>query len=69
MKAEVWALDLENFGAFVANIPAPLGIGTVRLSDGSSVKGFLVEPEGVEGETDISKFGGWRPYLASIGAL
>ena len=47
IKAEVWALDPESFGAFVAKIPAPLGIGTIRLSDGSSVKGFLAEPEGV----------------------
>jgi allophanate hydrolase len=69
IKAEVWALNPENFGAFVAKIPAPLGIGTVRLSDGSRVKGFLVEPEGVKGATDISKFGGWRAYLASVGAL
>jgi allophanate hydrolase len=68
IKAEVWALNPENFGVFVAQIPAPLGIGTVRLSDNSSVKGFLVEPEGVKGATDISKFGGWRAYLASIGA-
>jgi len=67
IKAEVWALDPESFGAFVARIPAPLGIGTVRLSDGSNVKGFLVEAQAVEGATDISRFGGWRAYLASLG--
>ena len=68
IKAEVWALDPESFGAFVARIPAPLGVGTVRLADGSTVKGFLVEPAGVAGATDISKFGGWRGYLASLRA-
>lgn len=66
IKAEVWALDPENFGAFVAKIPAPLGIGTIRLSDGWSVKGFLAESEGVRGASDISAFGGWRAYLASL---
>ena len=68
IKAEVWALDPAAFGAFVANIPSPLAIGTVRLGDGSSVKGFLVEPEGIAGATDISGFGGWRAYLASLDA-
>jgi allophanate hydrolase len=68
IKAEVWALDPQSFGVFVARIPAPLGVGTVRLSDGSTVKGFLVEPEGVAGATDISEFGGWRSYLASLPA-
>ncbi len=43
IKAEVWTLDPAAFGAFVARIPAPLGIGNVRLADGGSVKGFLVE--------------------------
>ena len=66
IKAEVWALDPESFGAFVAKIPAPLGVGTVRLADGSTVKGFLAEPEGLKGATDISTFGGWRAYLASL---
>ena len=65
IKAEVWALDPEGFGAFVAKIPAPLGMGTIRLADGSSVKGFLAEPEGILGAADISDFGGWRAYLAS----
>jgi allophanate hydrolase len=53
IKAEVWALDPESFGAFVAKIPAPLGIGTIRLSDGSSVKGFLAEPEGLKGAARV----------------
>ena len=67
VKAEIWSLTPEAFGAFVARIPAPLGIGTVRLADGSGVKGFLVEPEGLAGAADISHFGGWRAYLASRG--
>ena len=29
IKAEVWTLDPAGFGAFVAKIPAPLGIGTI----------------------------------------
>jgi allophanate hydrolase len=65
IKAEVWTLDCAGFGAFVAKIPAPLGIGTIRLKDSGSVKGFLVESEAVKGADDISRFGGWRAYLAA----
>jgi allophanate hydrolase len=65
IKAEVWALDRAGFGAFVAKIPPPLGIGTLRLKDGSSVKGFLVEAEAVKTAEDISRFGGWRAYVKS----
>jgi allophanate hydrolase len=65
IKAEVWTLDAAAFGAFVAKIPAPLGIGALRLKDGGSVKGFLVEAEAVKTAEDISRFGGWRAYLKS----
>jgi allophanate hydrolase len=63
IKAEVWTLDPAGFGAFVAKIPAPLGIGNIRLKDGDSVKGFLVEAEAVNAAEDVSHFGGWRAYL------
>ena len=65
IKAEIWTLDRGGFGDFVARIPAPLGIGTIRLKDGGSVKGFLVEAEAVKVAEDVSRFGGWRAYLAS----
>ena len=38
--------------------------GTLRLTDGRTVKGFLVEADAVAGAADISSFGGWRNYLA-----
>ena len=65
IEIEVWALPPEGFGRFVAGIPAPLGIGTLRLADGTAPKGFLVEAEGVAGAEDISGYGGWRRYLAA----
>ena len=61
---EGWALPAEGFGRFVAAVPSPLSIGSVRLSDGRSVKGFLVEADGVSGAKDISHFGGWRAFMA-----
>lgn len=64
IEVEVWGLPPDQFAAFVAAIPPPLGIGTVLLADGTSPKGFLAEPAGLEGATDISSFGGWRGYVA-----
>lgn len=64
IAVEVWALPAEGFGRFVAAIPAPLGIGTLRLADGTAPKGFVVEAEGTAGAEDISRFGGWRAYVA-----
>lgn len=68
IATEVWALPAEGFGRFVAGIPSPLGIGTLKLADGSTPKGFLVEPEGLIGSTDISHLGGWRAFIASLAA-
>lgn len=68
IETEVWALPLEGFGRFVAAIPSPLGIGTLDLADGTRPKGFLVEPEGLTGAEDISDWGGWRAFVASVAA-
>ena len=62
---EVWALPAEGFGRFVAGIPAPLGIGTLALADGTRVKGFLCEQIATEDARDVSEFGGWRAYAAA----
>jgi allophanate hydrolase len=64
IASEVWALPIETFGRFVARVPAPLGIGTLLLADGTRPKGFLCECEGVQGATNISSHGGWRAYVA-----
>jgi allophanate hydrolase len=65
IEVETWALSVEAFGRFVAAVPPPLSIGSIRLGDGRLVKGFLVEAEGVAGARDISSFGSWPAFLAS----
>jgi allophanate hydrolase len=67
IELELWRLDTEGFGALVATVPGPLTIGDVRLEDGSTAKGYLVEAEAVAGASDISSHGGWRAFLAAIG--
>jgi allophanate hydrolase len=64
VETEVWALSPSAFGEFVAGIPAPLGIGTLHLADGTAPKGFLVEAAGIEGAMDITATGGWRNFIA-----
>src|SRR6266849_5483226 len=68
IELEVWALTAAGFGKFVAAIPPPLSIGTVRLADGRGVKGFIVEPADIGGARDISAFSGWRAFVAEAAA-
>jgi allophanate hydrolase len=69
IELEVWALSPAAFGKFVAAIPPPLSIGTVRLVDGRGVKGFIVEPADISGARDISAFGSWRTFMAEKAAV
>ena len=62
---EIYELDIAAFGSFVAEVPAPLAIGTVTLADGSTVKGFVAEPRAIIGAEDITELGGWRAFVQS----
>lgn len=66
IDVELWDVPATVFGSFVAEIPAPLGIGTLTLQDGREVKGFICEPRGLIGARDITTFGGWRAYIVSL---
>lgn len=68
IELEIWALPTGAWGAFLAGVPAPLGLGTVELADGRRVKGFICEPVALQGARDITEFGGWRAYLRSLNA-
>lgn len=62
IETEVWALAPSDFGRFVAAVPPPLAIGTILLADGTRPKGFLVEPQGLEGAREITELRGWRTF-------
>nr|WP_318381798.1 allophanate hydrolase [uncultured Enterobacter sp.] len=64
IQVELWDVPLARFGEFVAEIPAPLGIGSLELSDGRWVKGFICEGVALSDALDITEFGGWRHWLA-----
>ena len=63
IEVEIWSLPLDAYGRFVADIPAPLGIGTLVMEDGSRVQGFLCEAVAVAGAREVTAFGGWRAFL------
>lgn len=69
IELELWALSAASFGKFVAAIPPPLSIGTLRLADGRGVKGFIVEAADINGARDISAFGGWRAFVTEVAAV
>ena len=56
-------MPLTEVGGFLAQIPPPLGIGSLELTSGRWVKGFIAEPWGLVGAKDITDYGGFRNYL------
>ncbi|MEH6388183.1 allophanate hydrolase [Pseudomonas profundi] len=64
IDVEVWELPSSELGSFLTGIPAPLGLGKVQLENGRWETGFICEPYGLAGAEDITRFGGWRAYLA-----
>ena len=67
IEVEIWELATEAFGRLVADVPAPLAIGTIALDDGRTVKGFICEADAVAGAREITAHGGWRAYRARLG--
>ncbi|SER13400.1 allophanate hydrolase [Rosenbergiella nectarea] len=65
ITVELWDIPLARFGEFVAEIPAPLGIGSLTLLDGRTVKGFICEPAVLNTALEITAFGGWRNWLTA----
>lgn len=65
IEVEVWEMPLIHFGSFVAEIPPPLGIGTLLIETEETVKGFICEGYATADAKEISNYGGWRAYLQS----
>lgn len=66
IAVELWDMPLPHYGSFVGLVPQPLSIGTLTLADGTGVQGFLCEALATQGARDISQYGGWRAYMASL---
>jgi gamma-glutamylcyclotransferase (GGCT)/AIG2-like uncharacterized protein YtfP len=69
ITVEVWELDAHGLLAVLEGEPPGLTIGRVQLQDGSSVFGVLAERWVVEGQREITEFGGWREYTVILAEL
>jgi len=64
IAGEVWAVPTAAIGALLAQVPAPLGFGLADLQDGPCLS-FLAEAAAVADAPDITRYGGWRAWLAA----
>ena len=67
IEVELWELTAQELGELLAQVPPPLGIGSLRLQDDELVHGFLCEASACESARDISQFGGYRRYSEQQG--
>jgi gamma-glutamylcyclotransferase (GGCT)/AIG2-like uncharacterized protein YtfP len=65
VAVEVWSVPAAALAEILLNEPAGLSVGKVRLEDGSIVLGVLGEPALVEGQREITAYGGWRAYITA----
>jgi allophanate hydrolase len=66
IAGEIWALPSAAVAAFLATIGSPHGLGKDTLEGGATAIGFICESGPLtEIAPDISRFGGWRAYLAA----
>ncbi|HEX4999403.1 MAG TPA: glutamyl-tRNA amidotransferase [Terriglobia bacterium] len=66
IAVEIWSVPGINLVSILLNEPAGLCVGKIRLHDGSETLGVLGEPALCEGQKEITAFGGWRAYRASL---
>jgi len=64
---ELWEVPADGLARILQNEPPGLAIGKVVLQDRSVVLGVLGEPFLCEGQREITEFGGWRAYTATLG--
>lgn len=62
---ELWDVPLAGLAGILMNEPPGLSIGKVLLDDGTIVLGVLGEPFLCQGQREITRFGGWRAYIAA----
>ena len=63
---EVEQVPLAGLGIVLGQEPPGLAIGKVKLATGETVLGVIGEPLTVAGKPEITQFGGWRAYQASL---
>ncbi|WP_227984084.1 allophanate hydrolase [Nocardia spumae] len=65
IEGERWLLSPAALGRFLAELPAPMQLGSVELADGSLCTAFGCDGEAAAAGKDLSEYGGWRAALAA----
>ena len=65
---ELWSVPHEGIAELLLAEPPGLAIGKVALDDGGEALGVLGEAALCEGCKEITEFGGWRRYVATLGS-
>ena len=66
IAVEVWDVPAAGLGMILSQEPPGLAIGKVTLANGAIVLGVIGEPLTVEGQKEITAFGGWLAYQVSL---
>jgi gamma-glutamylcyclotransferase (GGCT)/AIG2-like uncharacterized protein YtfP len=66
IAVEIWAVPASGISTLLQLEPPGLCIGKVRLTDGEEVLGVLGESILCEGQPEITYWGGWRAYIATL---
>ena len=66
VAVEVWQVPAAGLASVLMKEPEGLSVGKVTLSDGEVVLGVIGEPELARGQKEISSYGGWRSYIATL---
>lgn len=64
---EVWSVPAAGLATLLQQEPPGLSIGKIMLENGAEVLGVLGEPYRCERQLEITKYGGWRQYIAATG--
>jgi hypothetical protein len=67
VPVELWSLAPEGLVQILRTEPFGLTLGRYPLEDGTLVLGVLGEPAYVEGQREITEYGGWRAYVDAEG--
>ena len=65
LAAERWLLSEAALGSFLAELPEPMLLGSVLLSDGSRAVGFACDPVAASRGEDITHYGDWLAAQAA----
>ena len=62
---DVWALPPEGWSRFVATGVPGLAVGRVELGGGRTLPGFVAAASALDGQPDLTSYGGWRAWRAA----